>query len=160
MGRVEDIMKRNLIEAFDEEIYKEVVKRLTMIQAKDLRVGLWFNRKHGKGWSWIILDEDIIRSIFSDSLEYALNDFEPIPLTSEILLMAGFTKSKQHSLDYFYDVGNGKAFCFRLNMPFKHNNSWYPEKKYLHELQNLLYTITGCELNIKYESNTISTDES
>jgi len=63
-----------------------------MIQTNELRVGNYYNRKHGKGWTRTMITEEIMGKIFSDSNEYALDDFENIELSSEILKEFGFEK--------------------------------------------------------------------
>ncbi len=77
-----------------------------------------------------------------------LDGLLPIPLTPEILEKCGFEKSKNHSLDYFKKSVTGNAFFFRIGRPFKHENRFYPEVKYLHQIQNLYFALTGDELPV------------
>lgn len=75
----------------------------------------------------------------------------PIPLTPEILEKAGFKKLS-------YDFEFWKNSMWRLKQ-HKLNNEWYLTHcgeevdcikiKYLHQLQNLYFALTGEELNIE-----------
>lgn len=133
-----------------------------MIDAKDAVVGFIFNRKHGKGWTQTVLTEEIIGKIFSDSKEYALNDFEPIHLTPEILEACDFKKwdedeqsgitryTKTHSfskdfLIYLYSGGKIE-FCIDCDEFSKVLNEVYS----LHHLQNLYFALTGKELTYNH----------
>jgi hypothetical protein len=134
-----------------------------MIQARDLIVGNIFNRKHGKGWTWTVIDEGIIRSVFSESLEYALDDFEPIPLTPEILERCGFSQDGfyQYGIDASSSLSTSKRRLYfggdylYLEEEDKNLNRdlitiWNKDLMkvfYLHQLQNLYFTLTGKELN-------------
>lgn len=79
----------------------------------------------------------------------------PIPLTEEWLIKFGFTR---HHTDYFNDV------IFIKNVPNNNEFEWgvYPNEigsgiqiknrkplKYVHQLQNLYFALTGEELELK-----------
>ena len=71
----------------------------------------------------------------------------PIPLTEEILLKCGFEKDRfgNYSLGLFELLYND-IIGFRFSM----EGQWcYEEIKYLHQLQNLFYSLCGKELEIK-----------
>lgn len=148
-----------------------------MINANDCVVGRWFNRKHGKGWTWIQFDESVIRSIFSDSLELALNDFEPIPLTPEILEKAGFerrvydnNKKNPIIVEHLPELAAKDFFDHRKyitedgwQIVIEETDEWdirYGKEEVeeemlplvsiesLHQLQNLYFALTGEELTI------------
>lgn len=75
-----------------------------------------------------------------------LNELEPITLTKEILNNAGFEK---------YSGSVVKHKVYELYFDAKKNSAYYIKKKvaftdilYLHQLQNLYYTLTGKELEI------------
>jgi len=101
---------------------------------------------------------------------FGQNGFEPIPLTPEVLLAAGFEmedkrQSKQHTnyfsmwvIDYKYSFAYAD---FRGDWGFYHsytdagkdeNNNRFDfiscGIKYLHQLQNLVHSLTGTELEI------------
>lgn len=134
-----------------------------MIQANEAVVGRWFNRKHGKGHTWTQLTEDMMCWIFHpEMMEYALDDFEPIPLTPEILEKAGFEKLKKAdtyrcywgSLDKvlfigFYGTGIFPTIVKEGEMVSDPTGAIMLNKiEYLHQLQNLIFALTGQELTI------------
>ena len=83
-------------------------------------------------------------------------DIDPIPITPEILLACGFEEAPKNDPfgGYLYEVSNHQkmrlriiddAWCWRnfgYDMPYNE----------LHELQNLIYALTGTELNYNPES--------
>ncbi len=83
---------------------------------------------------------------------YKFNELYGIPLTEEILLKCGFekltTKSEGYNASsYSYRRGSSLIVCLYdgiLSVSFWQGN----EKKYLHELQNFFFTLTGEELEI------------
>lgn len=116
-----------------------------MIKANELRVGNSIYDRHGNyiyiqnGWFYIV--QDIKR----------LEDYSPIPLTPEILEKCGFIEKTNRewvigenpvTQDYVMVVRYSPiidGFYF-LNGHFK--------LKYLHQLQNLYFALTGEELII------------
>jgi hypothetical protein len=115
-----------------------------MIKAEEIRLGNVYNRKHGKGWTETVIDENIMGKIFSDSKEYALDDFEPVPLTADILRQFGFVWNGLihrwvHVItfyiliqtDFGFENGIGEARVKR------------PKLKYIHQLQNIHDSHTG-----------------
>lgn len=130
--------------------------------ARELRIGnyIWFNdapEKIGIAKVTQILDNGIL----TDQGFAYINEIEPIPLTEEWLLKFGFQKSigffmilsKLTSIElglnndtaeiqyycYFRErshVGEGDYVLLRKNL------------KYVHQLQNLYFAITGIELTI------------
>ena len=71
-----------------------------------------------------------------------LKNIQPIPLTEEILLKCGFEKDEN------------KMFVFNRKVIYKKNDNTFHfyccdiEIKYLHQLQNLYFALTGQELEI------------
>ena len=57
-----------------------------MIDARELRIGNIYNRKHGKGWTQTVIDELGMHDIFGNDGAWALDDFEPIEITPEMLI--------------------------------------------------------------------------
>ncbi len=88
--------------------------------------------------------------IITEPLEYKGERFveqrvEPIPLTEEWLVKFGFEKLTENA--YTYTGGYTFTVFFdgeRLSTSFWQGN----EKKYVHQLQNLYYALTGEELTI------------
>ena len=85
--------------------------------------------------------------ILESNIDY---DFRPIPLTEEWLLKFGF--EKQHNEDDF-DYWFKKGFCddifWEHSEGFCHNLNYGGEIKYVHQLQNLYFALTGEELVLK-----------
>lgn len=119
-----------------------------MIQANEIRYGNFYNRKHGKGWTETKIDGDILSKIFGQSLEYALNDFEPIPVTSEVLLACGCELSpdkehyflKHHGFCLLFD---GEDWCLKMRADDPCLILYF---KYLHQFQNVYLDLTKTEL--------------
>ena len=81
----------------------------------------------------------------------SISKLSPIPLTEEILLKCGFKNSKSNIITYTYinnpayyitEIGNCFTFisCDKIRVR---------SIKYLHELQNLFFAITGEELEVE-----------
>jgi hypothetical protein len=128
-----------------------------MIKASELRIGNRYNRKHGKGWTEVVINEKILSAIFNDdSSDYALNDFEPIPLTPEILQLFGFERRFKNSpKDWSLDHSGIKHDVYFLfingKIQLAYSDDWGDneasvELQFLHQIQNLFHAITGEEL--------------
>ena len=85
---------------------------------------------------------------FDGCVEY--EKIQPIPLTEEILLKFGF--EKQHNEDDF-DYWFKKGFCddilWEHSEGFCHSLNYGGDIKYVHQLQNLYFSLTGEELTFK-----------
>lgn len=113
-----------------------------MINAHELRIG---NIVLYKGKETYILLDDLVDITVSPE---AINYYEPIPLTEELLLKCGVDngytidikcKRKKISFSWSYRVvSSGKRYAFICKK--------YPHIKYLHQLQNLYFVLTGKEL--------------
>lgn len=135
-----------------------------MIKANELRIRNWviFCSQ-----SYIVLsiDEEFVKleTDYNGFIEVFINEIKPIALTEEILLKAGFEK-KISILGNFeikhIDYRFVQFVCFllpdnRLEVEFfaKHNNvderGYLTTIKYLHQLQNLVHSLTEQELEIK-----------
>ena len=135
-----------------------------MIQANELRLGNLVNRKFlnpsPKGLQTCFTECKIV-SIGIERIIYECKDkslnkvkfdiISPIPITEEWLLKFGFEWSIQHQahylkgFDYVIDVCDG--FCRVIK--YRRNGENLIDVKYLHELQNLYFVLTGKELIIK-----------
>ena len=125
------------------------------MEANELRVGNWVHHDINV-WSYRSEDGAISKCDgnfpWSESDWYAigectmlLDDVEPILLNEEILLKCGFITSNGE-LGKEYWNNNFKLDYYRESYQF----DWYmcTQIKYLHQLQNLYFALTGEELNI------------
>lgn len=139
-----------------------------MIDAKEIRIGNHYDRKHGKGRTLTVMDEKIMGKIFSDDdNEYALNDFEPIQLAPDILILHCFDH-EHHVINeyeeeerYTLKIGedNKYAVCFvtetyggkthkyiRLR---RDDDILYPFNfEYFHQLQNIMFDLSSYEFSL------------
>lgn len=131
-----------------------------MIQAKELRIGNWFqyfSKEYSSGAIYGTIEsiyEEGVNVYASSSYDTAylecerkFIDMHPIPLTPEILEKAGFELFpwgwvKKSSKDFgvrltvksfMYEVSGNNPVCL----------------DYLHQLQNLYFSLTGEELNVQ-----------
>lgn len=155
------------MEVNDEEIYLDVApvnsesgqrfingfKSKIMINAAELRLGNWvLSTFNFKAKTAITLDEVSFPLI----LKYGGNEFYPIAIVPAILEICGFKeldvvnsdgddiigwKIKRPNGDYFY-----------INSDLQPQENGYPivdyEIEYLHQLQNLFFSLTGEELKV------------
>ena len=121
------------------------------LKSNDLRVG---NYVKGIGYniSWLVegIESEYIYSSKSWRL---LNCFEGIPLTAELLKYFGFKLVWAGSGDgHIYSFGEkcNKMELINRGYGFKYNtfNACEIEIKYVHQLQNLYFALTGEELTI------------
>lgn len=81
------------------------------------------------------------------SVDYNFDDLEGIPLTEEWLLKFGFQKKDlgnfEHHFNGFPLQKNQECFLY---FTFNHR---YRDVKYVHQLQNLYFALTGEELKLK-----------
>jgi hypothetical protein len=122
------------------------------MESKELRIGNLVNYRGfpsmvgaiSSNETYIYLDKGIVNP--------KVEDIEPIPLTEEWLLKFGFEKVSwsndvrinllnRWSLIYDFDVNK---LCVDSGL-----NANYLQIKYIHQLQNLYFTLTGEELTLK-----------
>jgi hypothetical protein len=122
-----------------------------MINANELRIGNWVELTHPFNTSQSIRaavkSEDILNA---DKIG---TEFHPIPLTPEILEKCGFEKDGE---DFFIIKIGRKSFSIYVedipdivyspDIGVPHNSLNAPID-YLHQLQNLYFSLTGVELN-------------
>lgn len=134
-----------------------------MIKANELRFGIWFKnrgvRKNAINKFHEIGKEGFI-SFGHRGVDWLNDEFEPIPLTPEILEKCGFVIdfSLRRTNAILEDKNNRLLVCFfkngRIDIVLNGNKSRsiftkkYP-KFYLHQLQNLYFDLTATELEIK-----------
>ena len=118
------------------------VKKSIMIQPQELRIGDYIEY-NGEA---IKLDGSLLCCYIQNELEFPFN---PIPLTEEILLKFGFFKKLGN-----YELEN---FRFHISQPMNFDGFVFCEEysvitdkiQFVHQLQNLFYSISGKELIFK-----------
>lgn len=119
------------------------------MEAKELRIGNWINHPENYAIEVNSTTIDLMSALKN-------NRFNPVPLTEEILLKAGFEKkgwqqylkmkiSEYNSLWYFDGIIS--ILCEGLR-DYDDLVTIKLEYEYLHQLQNLYYALTGEELEI------------
>jgi len=92
-------------------------------------------------------------------------DYRPIPLTEDWLLMAGFETRGDFNITTFYKGENPitKDYLFSLvwlkNNPEPFYRNGYHKIKYVHQLQNLYFALTGNELTFADPHNPCDSDD-
>ena len=135
------------------------------MKANELRVGNYV-KGIGHNISWLVegIETDYIHSSNAWRL---LSSFEPIPLNTKWLEKFGFEKNKdnrwmrgksRYAIFYFeyYATGEDNSM-WRIEYhdtdygrnEYKDCNQWGDRIKYVHQLQNLYFALTGEELTIK-----------
>ena len=123
------------------------------MKANEIRLSNWFIGYDDKPFKWEIEHFANLATVYPDEIIKA-----PIPLTEEILLKAGFEK---HRKGYSLNVG-GESFDYYIKDKFviwDHKHRGYSLEsirsqgfifyKYLHQLQNLFFALTGEEIKIE-----------
>lgn len=126
------------------------------INPNELRLGNLYLRKHGKGHTITEIDLEILANIFNPNGDLALDDFDEIPITDELLYRLGFTDRSDHRGDgQIFDLNNKdwkRSFCVARDYiknggGYVHMGTDRIKFKYIHQLQSLFFWITGFELN-------------
>ena len=127
------------------------------MKANELRIGNLVNTTDNKltGVTDIIVDKDFKDSYFW-CYGYNEDDVKPIPLTEKWLLKFGF-KNRTTLFDskiyfkgiYFVSIIEGGNIVFGCKDEANKPYNTLRKIKYVHQLQNLYFTLTGEELTIK-----------
>jgi hypothetical protein len=119
------------------------------MEARELRIGNWVKSKQP-------FEDVIYLGCQSNSVDFNINGIEPIPLTKEWLVKLGFVLDKGVGVWFGEGDLSDDYGCFTIwdkytgiNYKFSIENSLYIELKYVHQLQNLYFALTGEELTIK-----------
>jgi hypothetical protein len=128
------------------------------MEAKNLRLGNLILNKNG--------EVERVRTLYNKSINgYDGNagiqpddedDFNPIPITKEWLLKLGFELDHEYGVaekeeEKFYIITNSASGYFLGEyMPAEdHFIARFQSIKYVHQLQNLFFALTGKELELK-----------
>lgn len=128
------------------------------MKESELRIGNLIDY-HGVTWSVEGIKNDVI---YTNGAPFSLEIFQPIPLTSERLIILGFKKLNGRHGEYFQ---HNKAELFRVwyfetgwsigrkdeeLKDREYNTHWIKFGiQYVHQLQNIFFAITGEELTLK-----------
>jgi hypothetical protein len=122
-----------------------------MIAANELRIGSLINYEQT---THVIteISKTLVRHRWvknqKDDYVSDFSEISPITLSPEILEKCGFEKANDNFGGYLsplYKVGR-----IRINDNEWYNSCFYTTVKYLHQLQNLIFALTGTELEIKH----------
>lgn len=96
-------------------------------------------------------------AITEDDMEwmvcYGADEQEPVPITNQYLFEFGFKEPNLNSVTYYYlQLGQGYYLHWDFNDQKMYlvgrgsENGFYLECKFLHQLQNIFFALTGKEL--------------
>ena len=128
------------------------------MKTTDLRLGNFIQDQFGDVITVDGLDEiDVFASVFGDIPVHAV---QPIALTEQWLLDFGFKENEYGNMSLFKEFEYLEIMCGRGDFypsyeqptEFAHEENRVvslKQIKYVHQLQNLYFALTGNELNIK-----------
>jgi len=117
-----------------------------MIRANELRIGNLVWEDYGGYYEVLMVSPnsvDLVKPLMSISGRYLIEQINPILLTEEWLLKLGFNKFKNYNDFSRKGViihGRKRGFVLRKSVPVI---------KYVHQLQNLYFALTGEELTME-----------
>lgn len=134
------------------------------IKAGDIMLNNWF---HVNGYPMYVdsIFRDTVYLEFEgnegDVWEENIKDLKPIPLTEDILLKAGFgekddqyyliiqTGVSSNAVYFEFEIVNGDVFgSMWIDKETENTRKIFLEVKYVHQLQNLLFILSGNQLII------------
>lgn len=111
------------------------------MEASQLRIGNYVYRQSSK----LIVDKSSVYQIENVNIQSALK-YAPIPLTEEWVLKLGFKNKTIYIKGIcLYLVNEGMSGGFQDN---EYGINEYVDIKYVHQLQNLYFALTGEELTV------------
>lgn len=127
-----------------------------MLKVKDLRVGNYIYSSLTE--SVVEVSTKVLRLMESEIRVKGETTYKGVPITEDILLKCGFSRGLYIDNLFFtkLDIVNGDyseiiidmSDCLEVHLDIN-NFSIKVECKYLHQLQNLYYSVTGKELEVK-----------
>lgn len=113
------------------------------MEASELRIGNY------------IFDNDRIRKWQATDYTWNMESIQPIELTSEILERWFVLRDRKYSLNSLYHIGGLLHYDLINKWIRQEGESVWPiiatRVKYLHQLQNLFYCLSGEELQIAFD---------
>ena len=125
------------------------------MDVKELRIGNYINDNDNWDWENGVDLPDLIICVDSHLLIYQGNNFQPIPLTEDWLLKLKFEEKDRRKnrfinrADFELEFqGDKVAYCVWGGEDAPHLTQFFGHCKYVHQLQNLYFALTGKELTI------------
>jgi hypothetical protein len=119
------------------------------MEAKELRIGNWVLNDRVKN-TVISINENAVGllTLQGNHISGRIELIQPIPLTEEWLLKFGFDGYDKAINDNLITIKGETALIWgELGSTYSH--AFHAPCKYVHQLQNLYYALTGTELEIK-----------
>lgn len=114
------------------------------MKAQELRIGNWVEGEYGSTEPFQVDANDISK------VYYGGYELDPIPLTEEWLLTFGFEKPAHSWICDKFHLSEWDDYPLNWCVALNKNNAILVDKlKYVHQLQNLYFALTGEELEIK-----------
>lgn len=123
-------------------------RKFSMVQKAELRIGNLIKANASfTGYLFVTeITNDAVQTDKGGTLEFY--QIQPVVLTPEILINAGFIFGRKFCAEDFYDVKRKKDVFGDEAWEFKRNNESLTDVLYFHQLQNLYYALSGEELSI------------
>lgn len=125
-----------------------------MIDAKELRIGNYIQLRDK-----LVMVRGIpnVHKLLIPGEQYAVevDEFDPIPLTEELLLKCGFTEAYSDSKGYIYSINEVNFLRCFFDIPYIFIETEEDEDLFnrpienLHQLQNIYFDLTGKELEVE-----------
>lgn len=134
---------------------------MEIIELNALRIGNYHKRIESKGYIDEKLTLETLSRIFSDDLNISFNDFLNIDLTENWILNFGFKRIISDKVSSKEEIrfGNGGVYhivklnCKNPLWSFQLDFRNIKTIKYVHDFQNLYFTLTNMELTLRESSS-------
>lgn len=124
------------------------------MELRELRIGNIIRTK-GKNFPWEINREDMTKMYRRLNKDMDMSIYQPVDLTEETLLMIGAKKCSKtlyfpltclEAELHFEGIEFNGNFLLAPTIKSEHGYLILRTIKYVHEVQNLYFSLTGCEL--------------
>lgn len=113
------------------------------MEARELRIGN-------------LTDKGVVKNFYQSGIHvgscrlYHFNELKPIPITEELILKAGFEKYKKYKFHYIAEIGRQtfEVIYYTNGWRVKLEELNLVDLDYFHQLQNVIFSLTGEELSI------------
>ncbi len=119
-----------------------------MVQKAELRIGNLIKANASfTGYFYVTgITDDVVQTDNGNALKF--HQIQPVVLTPEILISAGFIFGRKFFGENFYDVKKKQNFFADTAWEFKRNNESLTDILYFQQLQNLYHALSGQELTL------------